>query len=72
MASAAGGGGTVAGWARPNQGIPDAAGNFAPVLLLAVMVLGLGGVLLDSDPDEALTSGRRSVNAFLFGLRRQI
>ncbi|MCX5958726.1 MAG: hypothetical protein NT053_02395 [Cyanobacteria bacterium] len=40
--------------------LSDAAVNFAPVLLLAVMVLRLGDVLLDSDADEALTSGRRS------------
>jgi hypothetical protein len=40
--------------------ISDAAVNLAPVLLLAVMVLRLGDVLLDSDADEALTSCRRS------------
>jgi hypothetical protein len=40
--------------------LSDAAVNFAPVLLLAVMVLRLGDVLLDSDADEALTCGRRS------------
>lgn len=32
----------------------DAAVNFAPILLLAVMVLRLGDVLLDGDADEAL------------------
>ena len=40
--------------------LSDAAVNLAPVLLLAVMVLRLGDVLLDSDADEARTSGRRS------------
>ena len=40
--------------------LSDAAVNLAPVLLLAVIVLRLGAVLLDSDADEALTSGRRS------------
>ena len=40
--------------------LSDAAVNLASVLLLAVMVLRLGAVLLDSDADEARTSGRRS------------
>lgn len=40
--------------------LSDAAVNLAPVLLLAVMVLRLGNVLLDSDSDEARTSARRS------------
>ena len=40
--------------------ISDAAVNLAPILLLAVILLRLGAVLLDSDADEALTSGRRS------------
>jgi hypothetical protein len=40
--------------------LSDAAVNLAPVLLLAVILLRLGDVLLDSDADEALTSGRRS------------
>jgi hypothetical protein len=51
----------------------DAAVNLAPVLLLAVMVLRVGDVLLDSDADEALISGRCSHQqasrwAFLFAL----
>jgi hypothetical protein len=40
--------------------ISDAAVNLAPILLLAVILLRLGAVLLDSDADEARTSGRRS------------
>lgn len=40
--------------------LSDAAVNLAAVLLLAVMVLRLGDVLLDSDADEARTSRRRS------------
>ena len=40
--------------------LSDAAVNLAPILLLAVIVLRLGDVLLDSDADEALISGRRS------------
>ena len=40
--------------------LSDAAVNLAPILLLAVILLRLGDVLLDSDADEALTSGRRS------------
>lgn len=40
--------------------LSDAVVNFAPLLLLAVILLRLGAVLLDSDADEALTSGRRS------------
>ena len=40
--------------------LSDAAVNLAPILLLAVILLRLGAVLLDSDADEALTSGRRS------------
>jgi hypothetical protein len=62
--------------------ISDAAVNFAPVLLLAVILLRLGYVLLDNDSeeglldndaDEALISGRRSQQlasrwAFVFAL----
>jgi hypothetical protein len=40
--------------------LSDAAVNLAPVLLLAVILLRLGDVLLDSDSDDALISGRRS------------
>ena len=53
--------------------ISDAAVNLAPILLSAVILLRLGDVLLDSDADEALTSGRRSHQlasrwAFVFAL----
>lgn len=53
--------------------LSDAAVNLAAVLLLAVMVLRLGDVLLDSDADEARTSRRRSHQlasrwAFVFAL----
>jgi len=53
--------------------LSDAAVNLAPVLLLAVMMLRLGDVLIDSNADEARTSGRRSHQlasrwAFLFAL----
>ena len=53
--------------------LSDAAVNLAPTLLLAVIVLRLGDVLLDSDADEALISGRRSHQltsrwAFVFAL----
>lgn len=40
--------------------LSDAALNLAPVLLLAVILLRLSDVLLDSDSDEAFLSGRRS------------
>ena len=40
--------------------ISDTAVNLAPILLLAVILLRLGAVLLDSESDEALISGRRS------------
>jgi hypothetical protein len=40
--------------------LSDAAVNLAPVLLLAVILLRLGSALLDSESDEARTSGRRS------------
>lgn len=39
--------------------LSDAAVNLAPVLLLAVMMLRLGDVLIDSNADEARTSRRR-------------
>ena len=53
--------------------LSDAAVNLAPVLLLAVMVLRLGDVLIDSDADEARTSRRRNHQlasrwAFVFAL----
>jgi len=53
--------------------LSDAAVNLAPVLLLAVMVLRLGDVLIDSNADEARTSRRRhhqlaSRWSFLFAL----
>jgi len=38
----------------------DAALNLAPLLLLAVLGLRLGALLLESDSDDALLSGRRS------------
>jgi hypothetical protein len=40
--------------------LSDAAMNFAPVLLLAVILLALGRALLYNDSSDALTSGRRS------------
>ena len=53
--------------------LSDAAVNLAPMLLLAVILLRLGAVLLDSDADDALISGRRSHQlarrwAFVFAL----
>ncbi|MEI6616161.1 MAG: hypothetical protein WCL59_06235, partial [Cyanobium sp. ELA507] len=53
--------------------LSDAAVNLAPVLLLAVMLLRLGDVLIDSNADEARTSRRRHHQlanrwAFLFAL----
>jgi hypothetical protein len=53
--------------------LSDAAVNLGPVLLLAVMMLRLGDVLLDSDADEARTSRRRHQQlasrwAFVFAL----
>ena len=53
--------------------LSDAAVNLAPVLLLAVMMLRLGDVLIDSNADEARTSRRRHQQlasrwAFVFAL----
>ncbi len=53
--------------------LSDAAVNLAPILLLAVILLRLSYVLLDSDSDDALISGRRSHQlasrwAFVFAL----
>ena len=53
--------------------LSDAAVNLAPILLLAVILLRLGAVLLDSDADDTKLSGKRSQQlarrwAFVFAL----
>jgi hypothetical protein len=50
--------------------LSDAAVNLAPVLLLAVMMLRLGDVLIDSDADEAGTSRKLRLSLQLTSRRR--